>query len=252
MIFLFDCPSRSARRHQSLFTAVLAVAAALVCAAATRAGSPTDKPASNLWLAQQAEISTWTADFRQIRRIKALTQGLTNEGRIWRAAPGQFRWEIARPTRTIIARSGPSLIIIYPSLNQAERYSLDVASGPFKDAVDLIEAGFPKNPAEFRLKFDIVAQEETGSGLLVRLRPKSAQARRLAPEIRLNYGAKPFALLAAEMTFADGSSTKTEFSNSRYNEPVDSTLFHPSIGEETKVVEPLGSESPSRVVGPRK
>jgi outer membrane lipoprotein-sorting protein len=226
-----------------VFVANLAAAAGLAFCLAARAGSPAEKAVLDRWLSHQADISTWAADFHQTRRLKALTQPLTNEGRVWFSAPDQFRWEVGRPAQTIVARAGLEMVILYPRLKQAERYSLGAQAGPFKDAVDLIEAGFPRNRDEVESKFDVIAQEETESGFFVRLRPKSSQARRLMPEISLRFGAKPFALLATEMKFADGSSMLTEFSNPRFNEPADAAMFHPALGPEVKVVEPFGNGS---------
>ena len=56
------------------------------------------------WIKAQANVHTWTADFKQIRELKALTQPLTATGKIWFSAPDHFRWEVMKPAPTIAAR----------------------------------------------------------------------------------------------------------------------------------------------------
>ena len=68
----------------------------------SRAFAQTSDPNALLfsWLNAQTNIQTWSADFTQIRSLKALTQPLTTAGHVWFAAPNRFRWEIEKPSPT--------------------------------------------------------------------------------------------------------------------------------------------------------
>ena len=43
------------------------------------------------WLAAQTNVFAWSAEFVQVRQFKSLAQPLATPGRIWFAAPDQFR-----------------------------------------------------------------------------------------------------------------------------------------------------------------
>src|SRR5882724_9758410 len=75
------------------------------------------------WLTAQASIQNLSADFVQTRQLKALVQPLRAEGHLWYVAPDDFRWELGHPVQTIAVRHGEELLLIYPNLKRAERYS---------------------------------------------------------------------------------------------------------------------------------
>src|SRR6266850_2821459 len=98
------------------------------------------------WLAAQTNVQTWSADFTQTKTLKSLVQPLTAAGHVWFAKPGRFRWELGHPPQTIARRSGDEMRVIYPNLKRVEIYPLKEA-GQWRDALALLEAGFPQNQA---------------------------------------------------------------------------------------------------------
>ena len=98
------------------------------------------------WLAAQTNIQTWSAEFVQTRSLKSLTKPLTATGRVWFSAPNRFRWELGQPPQTIAVRAPDEMLIFYPKLKRVERFPLTKqAAGQWRDALALLEAGFPRS-----------------------------------------------------------------------------------------------------------
>src|SRR5665213_4033261 len=132
------------------------------------------------WFAAQSRVHTMCADFKQTRTLKTLSQPLVAAGRLWFSPPNQFRWELGRPAQTIAVRHGDDMYVIYPRLKRAEHYPLG-ASAPreWRDAMSLLDAGFPSTRKEFDSQFQILSLTETNGTWLVALQPRSAAARQV-------------------------------------------------------------------------
>ena len=192
------------------------------------------------WLARQATVQSWSADFVQTRTLKTLTTPLTAQGRVWFAVPNRFRWELGRPARTIALRQPDQLLVVYPRLKRAERYPLiGDGTGPWESALSLLEAGFPRNRADLESKFRIASEVREGDLVHVRLEPRSASARKLIPRMELVLSTADLALKATELEFPDGSILRNDFSNAHLNPPLDEPLFQVDLEDGYKIVEPL-------------
>jgi outer membrane lipoprotein-sorting protein len=213
----------------------------LVGIAAGNTGEAADlNPVVVSWLAAQTNLKSWSADFVQTRGFKSLTQPLTAKGHVWFEAPNRFRWELGNPPQTIAVRGSNDLQVIYPRLKRVERFPLSgQQAGPWKDALALLEAGFPRSAAELQAQYNILEQavrEPIGSLLL---QPKSAAARRLMPQIKIEFNTKDQSLTATELQFADGSTLRNDFSQAVLNPAIDSQQFSPQIPGDYKIVYPL-------------
>ena len=193
----------------------------------------------NAWLAAQTNLTTWQADFTQTRALKTLTQPLTARGRVWFAAPQRFRWELGEPAQTIALRQPTEVLILYPRLKRAERYPLDAAAaGPWKDAMALLDAGFPRSRVELDATFTIAALTETNGMHTLSLHPKSVSARKLMPEIQLTFSTQDNVLRSTQLRFTDGSLLRNDFTNVVTNPKLDAGLFQPAIGADYKLSQP--------------
>lgn len=191
------------------------------------------------WLNAQTNIQTWSADFTQTRRLKALTQPLTATGHVWFEAPNRFHWEIEKPTPTMAIREPDQLWVIYPNLKRAEQYPLDAAqAGPWKDTLALLDAGFPRSRADIESRFTIKSESDEGGIHTLVLQPKSSTARRFMPEIKIGFDTKTFSLHSTVLQFADGSTMENVFANTAANSKIDESLFHPKV-EGYKVTQPI-------------
>jgi outer membrane lipoprotein carrier protein len=191
------------------------------------------------WLRNQTNIQTWSADFVQTRSLKSLTQALISTGQVWFAAPNRFRWELGNPPQTIAVRQPEQMLVIYPKLKRVEKYPLNGATGPWRDALALLEAGFPRNRAEMESRFNIQSTQIKADVCELTLQPKSSAARRMMSQIKIAFGTNDFLLRATELQFADGSTMRNDFKNPKLNEKSDESLFSPSIATDFKIVEPL-------------
>ena len=206
-------------------------------AAVSRAAGPDDQ--FDKWFAVQTNLQSWSADFIQTRSLKVLAQPLVSAGKVW-VKPGEFRWELGQPVQTIVLRRPDQLLIVYPRLKRAERYSLDgVPSGPMKDALALLDASLPRDRATTEQHFRLLSATETNSILQMLLQPRSNSARKFITEIMIGFHTNDFSIAATAMKFADGSSLRNDFSNVVMNRPVDPALFEVKLPPDCTVVEPL-------------
>jgi len=233
--------ARSSHRHRCVLTWVPLLLVLSVFEADILFAADSKPDLLDRWFASQAQVRTWSAGFIQTRTLKALKDPLMSEGRVWFTAPNRFHWELGDPAQTIAVRESQALVILYPKLKRAERYPLDEqAAGQWRDALTLLEAGFPRSRAEMEKQFRFESLEEKGGLAELVLRPRSARARKLISEIRLVFDRTDLLLRATELRFADGSALRNDFNNSRINPPVDESIFSVSIPTDFKTTEPLG------------
>ena len=204
---------------------------------AAYAASPGD--VLDRWFAAQTNIHTWSADLVQTRTLKVLAQPLVSTGKVWLATPDRFRWELGQPAQTIALRQPDQLFIIYPRLKRVEKYPLgDKQVGPWKDALALLEASFPRHRAELESRFRVLSVAQTNSIVQLTLQPKSASARKFMAEIQISFHATDCLPTATELRFSDGSSMRSEFTNAVLNAPISKELFEAKFDPEFVVVEP--------------
>jgi len=192
------------------------------------------------WFAAQTNLQSWSADFTQTRTLKVLDQPLVATGKVW-VTPDRFRWELGQPPQTIALRQPDQMLIIYPRLRRAEKYSLNhVPPGPAKDALALLDVSFPRDRAAMEDRFRLLSATETNATLEVVLQPKSASARKLITEILIGFSTNDFSIAVTDMKFADGSSLRNAFTNVVMNQPIDPERFESRLAPDVTVTEPLG------------
>lgn len=194
----------------------------------------------NGWFAAREKVHTWQADFTQTRRIKTLTQPLIAQGHISFSAPNDFRWELGKPPQTVVVRHDDEMFVIYPLLKRAEHYAFGAASPrQWRDAMALLNAGFPKDRHEFESQFQLVSLNEDGGVWRVELRPQSAFARQWMPKLELELAQADFSLTGVALEFVDGSSMRTKFSNAVMNPALEKDLFQWKPPQGFQVTNPL-------------
>ena len=195
------------------------------------------EPIVDGWLAKQTNIQTWTAAFTQTRTLKGLAQPLVSTGSVWFAAPQDFRWELGRD-HTIAIRKDDTMLVVYPRLKRAEKYSFDgTGRSEWKDTLALLQSGFPRSRSELNQQFTIVAVVQTNSFHELQLQPKSAGARKLMPRINVLLSTN-LALAGTELVFVDGSRMRNEFHSIETNATV-SGKFDLTVPADFKLVEPM-------------
>lgn len=191
------------------------------------------------WLAAQAGLRTWSADAIQTRRIQTFVQPLVSTGKVWVVLPDRFRWELGRPPQTIAVRQPGDLFLIYPRLKRVEKYSLGGGQpGPWKDALALLEASFPKNHAELESRFQVLAVALTNNAVRLELLPRSSLARKFITSLEVGFFTNDFSPAWTELRTSDGSSLRNDFLHPVLNATLPDSLFEPKIESDWKVTEP--------------
>jgi outer membrane lipoprotein-sorting protein len=217
------------------------LALAALCLFAGGAAAQPNTALLDRWISAQTNLHTWTADCRQTRSLKVLARPLISNGKVWVLMPDRFRWELGQPAQTIALRQPDQLLIIYPRLKRVEKYPLRAAQpGPWKDALALLEASFPRTRTELESHFRVLSITETNSLMEVTLQPKSASARKFMEEIRVTVNTDRFSPVATELRFSDGSSMRNDFTNTVLNEQLSLDQFDAKLGPDFTTVEPLG------------
>jgi outer membrane lipoprotein-sorting protein len=192
------------------------------------------------WIAAQTNVHTWTADIVQTRNFKTLSQPLVSTGKVWIAVPDRFRWELGQPPQTIALRQPAELAIVYPRLKRVEKYSLQAGqTGPWRDALALLDASFPRSRTNLEAQFQILALTQTNGVARLELQPRSAAARKFIARLEISFRTDDFSPVGTALTFSDGSGLCNEFSHSAVNPPLDSQLFEIKMEPDFTVVEPL-------------
>jgi outer membrane lipoprotein-sorting protein len=192
------------------------------------------------WFAAQAGVRSLSANFVQTRTLKTLVQPLTANGHLWFAPPDQFRWELGRPARTIALRHGDEMYVIYPRLKRAEHYPLG-ASAPreWRDAMSLLDAGFPSTRQEFDAQFQLQSLTEINGAWVLALQPRTAAAREIMPELRVFLTTNDYLLNGTELVFVDGSRMRNDFTNVVVNAPLDEKMFQWKAPTDFTITEPF-------------
>lgn len=197
-------------------------------------------PVLSAWLEAHEKLQTWSAEVVQTRHLAVLAEPLVSTGRVWYSRPGLFRWELGAPPETIAIRSSNILLLVYPGLKRAERYPLDQShAGPLREALTLMEAGFPRDEASLRKGYLISTEPSDAGRCRIRLEPRASAAKRLITCVSLTFQTNVFNLVASQIDFADGSRLQNEFTSSISNQPLPPDLFSTNLAPDCKLVEPL-------------
>jgi outer membrane lipoprotein-sorting protein len=191
-------------------------------------------------LSAQTNLHSFTADVIQTRTLKVLSQPLVSTGKVWVVIPNRFRWEIGQPAQTVALRQPDTLFLIYPRLKRAEKYPLnDNQPGPWRDALALLEASFPRSRADLESHFRVLSVTPTNANWELALQPRNSQARQMMTEIAITVRTNDFSLAATEMKFVDGSRMRNDFSNVVRNPVLAYEIFDAKLEAGITVVEPL-------------
>ncbi len=227
---------------------VAALLAAVATAVPLRAAG---NPVVASWLRSQTNVSAWSADFVQTRRLPALARPLSSPGHVWFAAPDRFRWELGDPVQSIAVRRGDALLVLSPRLKRAETLDLRaIARGPMRDAMALLDTGFPRDAGQFAARFEVQSVREVSGRFDLELRPRDAGARRLLSGLGVSLGTNDFALMATELRFADGTVLRNDFTNAVRNPVVGPGRFETAVPEGYSVSGSARSNAPQKNPGP--
>ncbi len=212
----------------------------LACSAFAGTEANTNTAALAGWFEAQTRLKTWSAEFTETRFLQTLTQPLVSTGRVSVSLPDRFRWQLGEPPQTIVIRQPAQLLIVYPRFKRIEQYPLEgKQSGPWRDALAMLEAGFPRSQADLDARFRTLSVTQTNAQLNLTLQPRGALARRMMDSLQLQLRTNDWSMLSMEIRFGDGSRLRDEFTNAVANRRLAEDLFATGTFAGFKVVEPL-------------
>ncbi|MDZ4804416.1 MAG: outer membrane lipoprotein carrier protein LolA [Candidatus Eisenbacteria bacterium] len=148
---------------------VALVAAVLACALADRVGAavlPEARPLLSKLESALAPLHDFQAGFVQVRHIDLTDENIEARGRLKFLAPDSFRLDYLEPDADVLAMQGDSMLVYFPSMNQAQRHLVDR-----QDATRNIFLLFASRKGELGSRFDISLAPPGPGGPALRLQP---------------------------------------------------------------------------------
>jgi len=184
---------------------------------------------------EQLQSSTpgLTANFKETRTSRILTEPMVSKGELKFRAPAFFRREIKGSRPSLTVSDGEILWIYYPKFKEAERYEIGRGQ-PVDEAVQALLAGMNFN--RVKSSYQIEA-EKVGDGYELELRPKTSALRKMFKSMVLTLD-RQLNVIQSDVQLSRGDSVKTEFSSIRRGTPSKSD-FRYTPPEGTRISEPL-------------
>lgn len=182
-------------------------------------GEQTSAEVLDRWIAQQAKIRSLSADFTQTRALRVLRNPVAAKGHLWFQAPGDFRWQVGEPPKVIVLRQDKDVRVIEPPKKTVEVSALDKG----RREAGLMEIPFVRSREDLEKRFTI--EEVDVQGTTCRLKLASRDTQGFLTRVNLSFDVKAGHLITLELTFRDGSSLRTEFSNVQMNEKLPAGIF---------------------------
>lgn len=182
------------------------------------------------WIAQSADLKTFTASFHQLRYLKTVRKPLESTGTITYAAPDSFRWQSGEPAKMIATlKSGGDLTLQNPEKKEAEvitRKQLEEKADG--QGLAFIESGFPKSYEEFSKKFEISAISKEGATYNVETKLAEGSSM-IIRKMVLSIAEPDYALTGIQFFFRDGSRVESTFTSLKKNPAISKDAFTPDL-----------------------
>lgn len=182
-------------------------------------GQEADARILDRWISRQAEIRTLSASFTQTRALRVLRSPVSASGRFWFRAPGEFRWEVGNPPKTIVLRRGNDVRVIDPGRRTEKVEALELG----RREAGMLEFPFVRSRRDLDERFRIVEFRVTDSECLLKLSPRDTEG--FLTAVHLAFAPDTGHLHSLELTFRDGSSMRNTFADVAVNEPLPPGIF---------------------------
>ena len=185
-----------------------------------------DNAVLDAWLKRQPTIKSLDTSFTQERKLPALKNPTSANGRLSFAKPGKFRWQLGEPVETLAVSDGQTLTLIESAQKTARQISAD---SPQAARFSLLSGKAFESPEAFQSAFEIIESRVTSGISQYTLKAKDRRMRSQVPWIFLDIDPVKNELTALELELQDKSRVKTIFRNARINTPLPDSLFKPDL-----------------------
>jgi outer membrane lipoprotein carrier protein len=168
-----------------------------------------------------AGIKTVQASFVQKKQMKILSRPLISEGKFYFATPDSFRWEYAKPLRSIVLShkgetrryimSGGKLVEDKSGGVQAMRIVLS-------EIVNWMNGKFDQNPS-------FKASLKDGANTVITLVPTGNNMAGMMEKIEISIIKKSMAIKSVKIIESETAATIIDFSNVEVNKPINESIF---------------------------
>lgn len=178
------------------------------------------------WLKRQSSITSLDTTFTQARKLPALKNPTSTEGRLCFVKPNKVRWQLGDPFETLAVSDGKILTFIDAAAKTARRTGAD---SPQAARFSLLSGKAFESPEKFYQTFEVIETRVTSGIHQYTLKAKDRRVRAQIPWIFLDIDPQRNELRAIEMELQDKSRVKTVFRNPRFNVNLDDSLFTPDL-----------------------
>lgn len=185
-----------------------------------------DNAPLDAWLKRQSSITTLDTEFTQERKLPALKDPVTTQGRLSFSKPGKVRWQLGNPVETLAVSDGTTLTLIETATKTARQTGVD---SPQAARFSLLSGKAFESPESFQQSFEIIESRVTSGIHQYTLKAKDRRLRAQIPWIFLNIDPAKNELRALELELQDNSRLRTVFLNPRFNLKLDDSLFKPDL-----------------------
>lgn len=178
------------------------------------------------WLKRQASITSLDATFTQERKLPALKNPTTTEGRLSFVKPDKVRWQLGNPFETLAVSDGTTLTLIESGPKTARKTGVN---SPQAARFSLLSGQAFDSPGKFYQAFEIIESRVTSGIHQYTLKAKDRRVRSQIPWVFLDIDPGKNELRALELELQDKSRLRTVFHNPRFNVKLDDALFKPDL-----------------------
>lgn len=178
------------------------------------------------WLKRQSAITSLDAPFTQERKLPALKNPTSTEGRLCFVKPDKVRWQLGDPFETLAVSDGKKLTLIDATSKTARSTGID---SPQAAQFSLLSGKAFESPEKFYQTFEVIESRVTSGIHQYTLKPKDRRLKSRIPWIFLDIDPQKNELRALEMELQDKSRVKTVFRNPRFNVKLEASLFTPDL-----------------------
>ena len=184
--------------------------------------------------AKRASAPQVQADFAEEKTVHLMKQPISSRGKVWFAAPHNFRREVQGNSPSVTVSDGQQLWIYYPKFKSAEHYSLGKHS-PLDAGIAALTAALNLQNVE---KSYHITGSRLDSGFELQLAPRNPSLKRLLKTFNIQMTPE-LQVQRTEMIQPNGDHIVTVYSNES-RAPIDPSMFEFTPPARTNVTTPLG------------
>ena len=178
------------------------------------------------WIGKQKTLKTLDADFVQERSLPSLKRPVSTPGRIRMVRPGQLRWELGDPVKTMAVSDGNTMTLVDLAKKRAQRIEADSAKA--RQFTMLSDNAF-RDLASFRETFELVESRVVDGIYQLTVKPKARAMRKQVSWMFLDIDTRTKELRAMALELSDKSRIRTVFTRTKINGKIDPAIFTPDL-----------------------